>query len=356
MPSFRKDSMFRILQDEPFNGGSPLAQLCHSPITPQTSFFVRSHAAIPSIDPTGYRLEIDGLVRQQLLLSLADLQRYRRYTLAAALQCAGNRRDELLALGPIPNELAWGAEAIGTAAWGGVALADLLEAAGVDTAARHVAFVSCDSITKEGVVTPFGGSIPIEKAMRSEVLLADTMNGEPLSPEHGFPLRVIVPGYIGARSVKWLTRIELTDTPSENYFQAHAYRLHGVADASPGMPLGELSLTSVICEPAADSQLPAGLTQLRGYAMAGGDRRIAHVEVSPDGGANWVAAELLGEDLTWCWRLWRAAVVLAPGERQLVVRARDTAANMQPESLATVWNARGYMNNAWHRVRVCVGE
>jgi len=171
----------------------------------------------------------------------------------ATLQCAGNRRQELLPYGEIPGELLWAEEAISTARWEGVSLRAVLEAAGLGEEAAHVEFIGLDRI--EGKAEGFGGSIPLDKAMHGEVLLADRMNGAPLPVEHGYPLRVVVPGYLGARSVKWLGQIVVRTQPSQNYYQARAYKLFP-GDVSPdtvvweeGMMLGEMPVTSVICTP-----------------------------------------------------------------------------------------------------------
>jgi sulfite oxidase len=186
------------------------------------------------------------------------------------------------------------------------------------------------------------------------------MNGAPLPPVHGFPLRLVAPGYIGARSVKWLKSITVQSAPSDNYFQAHAYKLFPphidkeTVRWERGLMLGEMSLTSAICEPAAGARIPAGSALVRGYAMVGGERQVARVEVSADGGASWTEAQLLGDARAWTWRLWEAEVEMTRGRRTLIVRAVDSAANSQPPSVDQVWNFKGYMNNAWHRVDIDV--
>lgn len=357
-----KHADFIIHSQEPLNGGPTLPALAATALTPNHLFFVRNHGTIPPIDPSAYRLEIGGMVQQPLALALADLHALPRASLAATLQCAGNRRDELSAVASTPGELPWGAEAISSAVWEGVPLREVLRQAGIGTAAAHVAFTSCDEVERKGRRFGFGGSLPLAKALAPEVLLADTMNGAPLPAEHGFPLRVIAPGYIGARSVKWLQAITLQAEPSDNYFQAHAYKLFPSnitgqnVDWQGGMMLGELSLTSVICEPAPGAKLTAGPLLLRGYAYAGGDRSVERVEVSLDGGACWQQAELLGEPERWTWRLWQAQIDLPPGQHTLAVRAWDSAAQTQPSNIAQVWNFKGYMNNAWHRIGVEAGE
>jgi len=361
MPLVEKHAEFVIHATEPLVGGPPLPLLRRHFITPTELFFIRNHGVVPQVDPGHYQLQITGLVRQPLSLTLADLQRLPRSIVIATLQCAGNRRDELMAVQPIPNEVAWCADGLSTAQWTGAHLTDVLQMAGIADGALHTAFVGLDHVTRHGETFGYGGSIPLDKALASEVLLAYAMNGAPLPAVHGYPLRVVVPGYIGARSVKWLSQINLQAEPSGNYFQAKAYRLfapHVRAETvtwEEGHPLGELSVNAVICSPEPGAMLRAGSVLAQGYAMAGGGRQVVQVEVSPDGGATWTSAQVQGVD-RWAWQFWQAQVTLAPGPAELVVRARDSAANTQPEDPRSVWNFKGYMNNAWHRVKVVVRD
>ena len=189
------------------------------------------------------------------------------------------------------------------------------------------------------------------------MLLAWAMNGEPLPPVHGAPLRVVVPGYIGARSVKWLERIEVRSAPWEGYFQHVVYRLlpeHGTAAPGAGMPLGLVALNADVLAPADGETVAAGAVEVRGYAFAGGERHVSRVDVSLDGGATWSQAELLEDLGPWAWRRWRMTVDLAPGDHEILVRAWDSSAATQPEDDATLWNPKGYVNNARPRVRVRV--
>ncbi len=361
MTEHAKDPELLIRQAEPLNAGPPLALLRERFVTPTARFFVRNHGPVPSIDQAQFTLQIDGSVREPLTLSLDTLRaRYARRTVAATLQCAGNRRQDLMAVEPIPGELAWGAEAISNAEWSGVSLADVLESAGLTGAALHVALEGADAVQRQGRTFGFGGSIPIEKALHPDTLLVDMMNGAPLPAVHGGPLRLLVPGYIGARSVKWLQRITVQATPSDNYFQAHAYRLFptnvraGSVDWSQGLMLGELALNTVICTPGAGDALAAGSVEVCGYATAGGGRTIAWVDVSADNGASWQRAELEPAGSLWTWRFWRAQIALAPGQHTLVARSVDSAATSQPADARAIWNFKGYMSNAWHRVPVSV--
>jgi sulfite oxidase len=344
---------------EPLNGGPPPARMGESFITPTELFFVRNHGDIPEIDPASYRLRVGGLVGAPLILSLDELRaRFRAVTVTATIQCAGNRRSELMAIESISGEVPWGLEAVSTATWHGVRLQDVLAAAGPLDGARHVAFTGLDAVTRLGRTFGFGGSIPLDKALGPEVLLAFEMNGAPLPPIHGAPLRAVVPGYIGARSVKWLGEISVQAEPSDNYFQAQAYKRFPpdvraeTVDWSQGEMLGEIELTAAICAPEDGARLPAGETLVRGFALAGAGAALVRVELSCDSGATWVEAELLGAAEPWAWRLWRARLVVPPGETELVVRAWDTSGRAQPCELGEVWNFKGYMNNAWHRVRV----
>jgi sulfite oxidase len=241
-----------------------------------------------------------------------------------------------------------------------VRLGDVLAAAGVKPDAQHVSFEAPDV---SEVATPpqrYGSSIPLPKALAPEVLLAWQMNGQPLAPVHGAPLRAVVPGYIGARSVKWLQRITVGTVPSDNYFQATAYRLIP-ADADPdtagpddGLSLGPVALNSVILSPADGAAVEAGQVEVMGYAFAGGGRAVARVDASVDGGCNWKQADL-GQDCgQWAWRMWRAAVDVSAGEVEIVARAWDTAAAAQPERPGPLWNPKGYVNNSWPRITVTV--
>jgi sulfite oxidase len=333
-----------IWTEEPLNAETPLGLLCRSEVTPTDLFFVRNHGSVPTVDPNSYRLALAGAVREQLLLSLRELgERFPRVSVTATLACAGNRRRDLDRFAPVPDAIPWGAGAIGNAVWTGVRLRDLLLAAGIAPEARHVAFTGLDEVEADGRLVSFAGSIPLEKALGPELLLAYEMNGEPLPPEHGFPVRAIVPGYIGARSVKWLSTITVQSAPSSSFFQTRDYTLDG-------SPLAELPLNSAVCRPREGEVVRSPTVVAEGYAMAGGPRRIDLVEISIDGGETWCPAALVGGREPWAWCLWHAELEVCPGPGELVVRAYDSTGAGQPEAPATSWNPRGYMNNAWHRV------
>jgi sulfite oxidase len=348
-----------VREAAPLNAEPPLELLRERHLTPVELFFIRNHGAVPDVDPARYRLKVTGMVAQSLSLSLGEIRSaFPKASVTAVLQCAGNRRADLLGIAPIPGEVPWGAGAIGNARWAGVALRELLLAARPDPDAAHVAFTGFDEVERLGRRFGFGGSVPIEKATSGEVLLAYEMNGEPLAPVHGYPLRVIVPGFIGARSVKWLSEITVQARPSDNYFQAHAYKLFPphvraeTVDWTGGLMLGEVPVNAVITRPAEGDTLRAGRALVEGYAVASGGRSVERVDLSTDDGETWTTARLLGEPNPWAWRFWEADLDLAVGPVQIIVRAWDSAAQTQPEDARKIWNFKGYMNNAWHRVNV----
>lgn len=344
----------------PYNAEPPLSRLRENFITPRELFYVRNHGTIPEIDATTYRLAVTGLVERELALSLDTLMNdFPKRTVMATLQCAGNRRTELIAIAPTPGETPWEAGALGNTFWSGVPLREILNAAGIKVGAQFVAFTGADDVIRHNENVGFGGSLTLDKALSNEVLLAYEMGGKPLEPMHGFPLRVLAPGYIGARSVKWLTHITVQPMPSKNYFQAHAYQLFppqtnaDTADWNAGLQLSELAVNCVITSPQEDAKLEYDVT-VQGYALTGGGRKIARVDVSFDGGATWTTANLTQGDQPWAWTFWEAKLKLERGNYQLVARAFDTSANTQPEDARHVWNFKGYMNNAWYRVNIAV--
>lgn len=350
-----------VLSEDPLNAEARPEALTRSFLTPVDRFYLRTHGTTPSIDPDAYVLTVDGLVDRPLRLSLADLGRFERVEVEALLCCAGNRRTEMHALAPTPGEEPWGPGALGTGRWGGVRLGDVLAEAGVQDGAAHVAFESLDEVEKGGQTFGYGSSIPLSKARSAEVLLADALNGTPLTPEHGAPLRSLVPGTIGARSVKWLGRLTVQAEESDNYFQQHAYKVFPpevrkeTADWGSQLAIQDLPLNAVLTEPPPEAQLAPGPTALRGYAHSGGGRAVERVEVSTDGGATWAEARLGDEGSRWTWRLWALDVDLAPGAYEVVVRASD-GAREQPASVVQTWNFKGYLHNAWHRTFLRVPE
>jgi sulfite oxidase len=357
----RKRPELVVHGDHPLNAETPQRLLREGFVTPADAFYVRCHGDVPEVDPGRYRLAVSGLVEHPLRLSLEEIRGLPKTETTATLYCAGNRRAELTRVKPIPGKVAWNVGAAGNARWGGVLLRDVLEAAGIGEGARHVAFTGLDRDVESGTDAPFGGSIPLARAVADRVLLAYEMNGRPLEPEHGFPLRAVVGGYVGARSVKWLSEITLQTEPSDNYYQAVEYKLFPPhvtsedADYSEGEMLGEIPLNCAILAPESGETVGRGPLPVRGYAVAGGDRTVARVEVSADGGRSWAEASLLDDGGPGTWRLWETTLGLSPGPRRIVARALDSGGGTQPASVGEVWNFQGYANNAWHGVDVEVG-
>jgi sulfite oxidase len=346
-PWAKRDDMI-VHGTEPYNAEAPRSALAECALTPVDAFYARNHGPVPDIDPDAWRLELNGLVDRPRILSLERLRAgFAQREVVATVQCAGNRRTGLLAVRDIPGEIAWGSGAISTARWTGVSLADVLAEARPRADAAYVEFTAPDVSGEACPPQPYGSSIPLAKATAGEVLLAWAMNDRPLPPVHGGPVRVVVPGYVGARSVKWVDRVTVRECPSDNHFQAVSYRL-----VPSGLQLGPAAINADILVPGDGAALSAGPVTVAGYAFGGDGRGVARVDVSLDEGRTWEQADLRPGDGPWAWRHWRAVLDLPPGEVTITARAWDTAAASQPERPESVWNPGGYANNSWPRVRV----
>jgi sulfite oxidase len=350
-----------VHSQEPLNAEPPLGDLMTAAITPVRYFYIRTHGPIPTVPAESFRCQVAGLVNQPQDYALAALQQaFPQHTVEATLTCGGNRREEISQIKKVGG-VQWNAGAIGNARWTGVRLADLLRRAGLKEGAKHVWFEGLDPIPeKDGSVAPFGGSIPLGKALAedSPVLVAYAMNDQPLTAEHGFPLRTVVPGYIGARSVKWLRKITLSDRPSPNHYVAAAYKLvqsESPEDVAAANPIYEYPLNAAICLPASGAKLTAGKSKIAGYALPGGEPgcTIDKVEVSGDGGKTWSSAKLAGQAHQFTWQLWSIELDLPAGHRKIVCRATDSRGHAMPQQ--GQWNAKGYLYNGWHTVAVDVG-
>jgi sulfite oxidase len=351
-----------VHSNDPYNAEPPPATLADADITPIDAFYARNHGTIPDIAPAQWQLTVNGRVQRPLVLTYDQLTtEFTQHRVVATLACAGNRRAELLRVRPIPGKEPWARGAISTAEWRGVRLADVLAAAGASQDDRqHVAFEAPDVADEAKPAQPYGGSIPLKKAMSPEVLLAWQMNSEPLPRTHGGPVRLVVPGYIGARSVKWITAITVQPGPSQNYFQSHDYRIlppdadAESATAGEGISLSSLALNCDILAPTDDERVAPGQLTIRGYGIAGDGRSVERVDVSLDDGLSWRQAELQPAAGKWSWRPWSLVVDVAPGPLRITARAWDDTGALQPESAASLWNPRGYGNNAWARVALNV--
>jgi len=332
------------------NHGMPLEALRY-PITPIGLHYLLIHYDVPVVDPEAWRLTVRG--ERELVLSLENLRARPAAEVTVTMECAGNGRAKL---DPRPVSQPWLLEAVGTARWRGTPLRPLLEEVGVGGAVE----VLCTGLDRgvEGGEDEqaFQRSVPLDEALRDETLLAYEMNGEPLPPQHGFPLRLVVPGWYGMTNVKWLERIELVDTPFAGYQNAWSYRLRQAEDEE-GVPLNRMQPRSLMAPPGVpefmtrERMMAAGEVQLEGRAWSG-LAAVASVEVSSDGGESWAAADLEPEGEPWAWRGWSYRWNAEPGEHVLCCRARDAAGNEQPREPA--WNLGGYANNAVQTVRVIV--
>jgi DMSO/TMAO reductase YedYZ molybdopterin-dependent catalytic subunit len=324
-------------------------------LTPVPHFFVRNHMHEPSeLDPADWRLSLGGEVEKPLTLSLTELLKIETHSVVNTLECAGNGRS--LHRPQVPG-IQWGMGAVGTARFSGPRLRDILQRAGVKSAGKHVMFRGLDEVP--GKVPPFIRSIPIEKALDADTLIATHMNGSPLTKHHGYPARALVPGWIGAASCKWITEIKVLDKEFAGNFMSPAYRLPN-EPVKPGdtvksedtHPVTALSVKSVIAGPRHGANLKAGKIPIHGVAWAG-EADIAKVEISTDGGTTWNPSMLGHEQAHYAWRLWfydwKAG---KSGDYTIMSRATDTQGRTQPQT--PVWNPSGYLYNAVDQVNIHV--
>jgi sulfite oxidase len=324
-------------------------------LTPVPHFFVRNHMHEPSrLDAEGWRLSVGGEVENPFSVSLSDLAKLEPRTVTNTLECAGNGRG--FQQPKVPG-VQWQRGAVGTARFAGPLLRDLLRRAGVRATGKHVMFRGLDEVP--GNVPPFIRSIPIEKAMDPDTLVATHMNGASLARHHGFPARALVPGWIGAASCKWLTEIKVLDQEFEGNFMKPGYRLpnHSISpggDVNPEdtHPITSLGVKSVIAQPGDGSSLKSRSLNVHGAAWAG-ETAITRVEISVDGGTTWHAARLGAQQSRYAWRLWDYAWN-APkaGEYTIMSRATDDQGRTQPQTAA--WNPSGYLFNAIDQVNIHV--
>ena len=351
-----------VRTEKPFNAESKLDKLLEHWITPTSVFFIRNHGNAPKLDANGFKLTVDGLVDRPLSLGVSELtEQFGLHSVTATLTCSGNRRTEFNRVQKVPG-VQWDAGAIGNAEWRGSRLSDVLKRAGIKAGAKHVWFEGLDQITDKGETFPFGGSIPLDKALSDTktapgCLLATMMNGKPLTTDHGYPVRTIVPGYIGARSVKWLSKITVSDQPSPNHYLAHAYKL--ITEDTPeamnaAPPIYEYPLNSIICSPAAEAMVSGERLTVRGVALPSGraGSRIKQIEISADGGETWQSTKITSPIRDFCWVQWSVEVPLTATTQSLLVRATTTDDESQPRE--TPWNMKGYQYNGWHKVNLKV--
>lgn len=321
-------------QSNPDNLEFPFASL-DSWLTPTDQFYVRSHFSVPSLQSEAWSLRVEGHVEHPFEIGYDELSNLESRTLPVLLECAGNGR---VFLQPQQAGLRWEQGGVGNAEWTGTSLSNLLERAGVKEGAVEVILEGHDQgkIGAPGPAgeIPFARSLPLDKALQPETLLAWQMNGAALPPAHGFPVRAIIPGWYGMASVKWLKRIVVTDRPFEGYFQTFSYTIwQRSADGFATLaPISEIAVKSQIARPMSRESVAAGSTCTIHGAAWTGESEIAKVEVSTDGGQSWKSAELDEQSARYAWRLFHFQwqVPAMPGDRVLMARATDAAGRTQP--------------------------
>lgn len=334
------------------NRGMPLEALRYD-VTPTGLHYLLVHFDIPMVDAQTWRLEVGGLVARPITLSLDDVHRRPAVTQVVTMECAGNGRG---LLSPRPVSQPWLGDAVSTSEWTGTPLNRLLEEAGVDPRTVDIVFTGLDRGVQGEIVQYYQRSLSVPEAMREEVLLAYEMNGRPLEPQHGYPVRLMVPGWYGMTSVKWLHRIDAVDAPFRGYQMAGSYRYASSAE-DPGAPVSLIRVRALMVPPGIPDfatrmrLVEAGEVELTGRAWAG-RHQVARVEVSADGGTTWGEARLGQPVSRFAWRSWTYPWKATPGRYALRVRASDSEGNTQP--IEQVWSYQGMGNNMAQRVEVLV--
>ena len=325
-------------------------------LTPNDQFFVRTHVYVPTVSLNEWRLMVDGEVSTPLILTLDNLKQLPSIELVAVLECAGNGRGFYE---PSVPGMQWTNGAVGNARWRGVRLADVLKKAGVKDSAKEILFDGAD--VPLGTMPDFQRSIPAKKALDPNTLLAYEMNGETLPVKHGFPLRVVAPGWAGDSWAKWVTSIRVLDKEADGFWMKAAYR-HPGKPVAPGtavppeqmQPVTSLRVKSVIASPLDGATVPPGrVAAIRGVAWSGDGGAVTAVDLSVDGGRSWQPARVASDRSRFGWRQWELAWTPQPGYYSIMARARDAAGDTQP--LVEEWNPAGYLWNVVPHVHVNVG-
>jgi DMSO/TMAO reductase YedYZ molybdopterin-dependent catalytic subunit len=344
------DAGLVVHRAHPLNCETSIPALAGSVIMPNARFYVRNHFGIPKLDPETYRLKVTGLVERTLSMSLRALRTVPSQTRVLTLECAGNGRT--LFDPPIEGEK-WELGAVSTAEWTGIPLTEVLDRAGVRSGAHEVVFRGADYGTVEGRSEPisFERSLPLDEIRAIDGLLAFAMNGEVLPINHGYPVRLVVPGWYAVASVKWLTEIEVIGEPFTGHYQRDKYRFEWERDGEVVRePVTLQRVRALITEPESNAEIRRGEVAIRGVAWSGA-APIAHVEANA--GEGWQPARLIGDRTRHSWQWWELITHLEePGARTLRVRATDLAGRTQPEQAD--WNRLGYGNNSVQTVPILV--
>src|SRR5918996_4468753 len=348
-----------VLNDRPMNAETP-AHLLDDPVTPTARHFIRNNGVPPAnADAADWKLTIDGEVEKPLELTIDDLRNdFEVVTLQLQLECAGNGRA---GFNPPASGNQWTVGAVGCAEWTGVRYADVLKAAGLRQSAVYTGHYGADEhLSGDPEKEAISRGVPIEKALDPYNLIAFEMNGEPIHPMNGAPLRAVVPGWPGSASQKWLTRISVREKQHDGAkMTGDSYRVPRYPVA-PGTEVPEadfviiesMPVKSIITFPATNGQIAGGATEVRGHAWAG-DRKVSALDVSIDFGATWQAADLAEPINPYAWQQWQTEVTFPePGYYEVWARATDDQGVMQPFAIA--WNPKGYLNNSLHRIALTV--
>lgn len=335
------------------NKALPLEGL-HYDVTPTGMHYTLTHFDVPWLDAESFTLTLRGALDRPRSFTLGELKRHPTRTLRVTLECAGDGRG---LLAPRPVSQPWLTGGVSTAEWTGTSLTALLHGAGLHSTARSVLFKGADRGIEGGVVQDYERGLTLDEALSDDVLLAWDMNGRPLEPQHGFPLRLVVPGWYGMAHVKWLNSIEVSPEAPAGYQNVVAYRYSQRRD-EPGEPVTLMRVRSLMVPPGIPDFLTRtrmvqrGEVELFGRAWCG-RTHVTHVQVTTDGGGRWSDAELEKPTAPNAWQAWRYRwLATEPGPRELGCRAWDTNGNVQP--IEPYWTARGMGNNQVHRVRVIV--
>ena len=340
----------------PLDAETPVQEFV-SYLTPNARFFVRSHFGPPppeQLSEEHWQLRVTGLVDRPLTLTLRDLKQFEAVTVTAVVQCSGNGRALYR---PKTPGVQWERGAVGNARWTGVRLRDVLAKAGLQTSGLHVQFQGADRPVA-ATVPLFVRSIPTEKALHQDTILAYEMNGRSLPLLHGAPLRVVTPGWMADSCIKWLTDITIRQDDAQGYYMQTAYR-YPTRQVTPGeviassdlKPVEAMVVKSLIAQPREGASLVPGPVTIGGVAWTG-EGRIVRVEVSLDEGRTWEPARLIGEEQPYAWRQWQYVWQATSGTKTILCRATDDRGVTQPET--SPWNPSGFLWNGWDHVIVTV--
>lgn len=349
MKKEREESLVTV-SERPYNAETPFSALL-PPLTPNHLFYVRNHFEVPTIELPNWVLNVGGAVHASRSFDLEEIRSFPNTSQVVLLECAGNGRTSLE---PPVNGTQWGLGAVAQAEFTGIPLYHLLERVNPKEEAVEVVFVGADSgKVRTGETASYARSLPLELARDPDVMLVWDMNSQPLTPDHGFPLRLVVPGWYGMASVKWLQEIRLVTSPFDGFFQKDDYVYSENETLPEGDPVGGLRVRSLIVSHSDGESLSLGRHAVSGIAW-GGEGGIAEISISLDSGVTWVPATLESSTEKYAWIRWKASLVFGQsGTHIVMVRAADGEGNRQP--LEPFWNKGGYGNNVVHQISVRVG-